>query len=144
MTADDEKLDAFFNNVVGVLRIKSDDYHFPRRACFEGTCRRSGLSLGIQFYRKCNWESLLFRIVDFFNSAPDVTEAWKARVLDVGVNPNDFHDILIGVFIGSARGRTPIHDDYTSATEAQRITRIANVASKVFLGENPYPLEEIP
>lgn len=146
MTADEKTLDSFFDSVVGVLQFgdKSREFHFPRRLCFDGSCQRFGLSIGKYFYRACNWTPLLDLVTEFFDGAPDVTADWKARAQVIGLIPNDLHEILISIFLGSDSGHASIHNDYVSATKAKQITHSANEASKLFLRENPYPLEEIP
>ena len=136
MTADEKKLDRLFDVGVGVLHDKCRDFHYPRRECFDGSCERYGLSIGTYWYRKCNWVPLLDRIVEFFNGAPDVTGAWKAKVREIGLTPNALHDLLLGVFLGSDCERPAITEYYVSATKAKRITLSV---SESFLRENPYP-----
>lgn len=143
MTPEEKKLGAFFENAIRSFGNTFVDFHFPRRSCFDGTCARSGLKTSKAILNQCNWEALHALIEDFFKTAPDVTEDWKAMARRATFCPDELHDILIGVFLGvnCPNYPYPLPEDCVSATKAKRIMRSVTTS---FLRENPYPLEEIP
>ena len=89
----------FFNGVIDALRRKAySHFHWPIAECFTGECNGYGFT-GSTRKRPCYWKDIQNLAFEFFNNAPDVDDHWKLNVSGVELNPDDFHELCVGVFI---------------------------------------------
>ena len=103
MTPTNEQL-AFFNGVIDALRRKPYSYfHWPIAECFTGECNGYGFA-GSTRHRPCYWKDIQNLAFEFFNRAPDVSHLWKLNVKDTALDPDEFHELCIGVFISGEPG----------------------------------------
>ena len=94
MTTTDKKLKPFFEAVVNVVVRKKVNLHHPEDDCFKGEC--------LWCLPQHNWDTFRALVTLFWKDAPEVSEGWKAlaRNCGFGFDPDELHDILLGVFIG--------------------------------------------
>lgn len=105
MSAEEEKLDAFFLAVAKVLGTKIAHFHHPTVECFVGSCKRSGIVQVAPYFQSCNWKGIHRLARDFYRHAPEVDRDWKHLARNNGFEPDYLHDIMLGVFIGSDQGK---------------------------------------
>lgn len=115
-TDDQKEQDAFFNKVVNALHQKHGRYvefHWPSDLCAEGECAQPGLSRTNLATQECNWDGIQILVSDFFRVAPEVPQGWKWNAWKIGLPPDRFHDLLIGIFLGSDTPRVhPIQTEW--------------------------------
>ena len=95
MTVADKNLGTFVNNVVSVMLDKNRGIHAPDSRCFKGTCgqcRTAGT--------RVNWHIVLQLATWFWETGPDIEDGWKRAAQNNRVDPDELHEILLGVFIG--------------------------------------------
>ena len=106
MTNDDQKkLETFFDSVVDALSTKYVEFHWPNTLCFGDSCEDCGLSRTNSSDLECNWKDIRDLVVEFFRDAPDVPQTWGWRTWQIGLDPAEFHDLLLGIFLGSVHPR---------------------------------------
>ena len=93
-----------FVAVVKAVNVKASYFHWPDRPCFNGKCKRSALAptSSMPVPRGCNWKDIRHLARSFWQTAPDVNEHWNRFARNSGLNAEEFHDILLGVFIAGA------------------------------------------
>lgn len=114
MTSEEKEQTRFFHAVVGILRNQIyergqqgrlpkeyGDFHYPLLDCYDGSCNRSGPTPTGLVTRECNWRDVRKLITTFFRTGPDIDDDWKRTARTIGYVPEDFHDLLLGVFMGS-------------------------------------------
>lgn len=124
MNIRDDKLNPFFGAVTRVIisRIvtnKNALFHDPRPACFDGSCIQAGISAADAYTRKCNWNDLLKLSAWFLIHGPEVDEIWKREAWTGRFNPEDLHDIMLGVLVGGDGNKkeTTVNVDYHTASD---------------------------
>lgn len=103
MTVHAGGLEAFYRTVVRVLREKYTWVHWPEYDCFNGLCKGFRLSNTDPPVHPCSWEDVAHLVKRFFRRAPVVDAIWKSDAKDIGLDPDTFHDLMLGVFIGSQK-----------------------------------------
>lgn len=116
MTPDDQKLEAFYDNVVGVVAGKYDYFHWPRNPCLDGSCDEEGVfHVGpIPPSTRCNWKRIFSLAAAFYRHGPDVSRFWKRTARSAGVDPSHFHEILLSIFLGCEGGYTGLRRSYAN------------------------------
>ena len=114
MTTDNQKkLEIFYDSVVDTLSRKHVEFHWPGTLCSGDSCEGTGLSRTNSSTQRCNWNDIQGLVAEFFRGAPDVPQTWKWRTWKIGLAPDAFHDLLIGIFIGSEQPRRrPIRTEW--------------------------------
>ena len=120
MTTDDNKLIRFFDTVIRVLWKKCAYFHWPETECFEGSCSEGTITITHPLGRGCNWKALLELSAWFLKRGPNVDDNWKQIARKVGCNPESFHELLLGVFIGGDGAAHPwyAHPGISTAKDA--------------------------
>ena len=93
MNISDDKLKPFFDAVVNVVVRKKVNLHHPEDECFEDKCSWC--------LPQHSWSIFLALVTLFWKDAPEVSEGRKAlaRNCGFGFDPDELHDILLGVFV---------------------------------------------
>lgn len=119
MTTDDKKLEKFFNAVVGAISGEFVKFHYPESRCFNDSCKTYGVGPFWGPDRICNWKFIFHVAAWFWNHGPDVGEDWKRAAKTCGLKrPDDFHELLLEVFLGIDRG-SPIFHPHSTLTLTQ-------------------------
>ena len=106
MTEDEKrKLMGFFDAVIRVVTShivtkRIGLFHDPSPSCFNGSCIRPGIGFEGAYTRKCNWNDLLELSKWFLKHGPEVDEIWKREARNGRFNPEEIHDIMLGVLVG--------------------------------------------
>lgn len=98
-----EKLRAFFDNVVVALETRNAYFHVPGLPCFEGSCTQTGITPASPFPRSCNWKGVLNLVTRFWEHGPDVNDKWKVDASITGFRAEALHEMLIAIFIGAEK-----------------------------------------
>ena len=100
-----KKLTRFFDAVTRVIMsrvvtTRARVFHDPTSACFNGSCIRPGIGAAGAYTRKCNWNDLLKLSGWFLKHGPEIDEIWKREARTGRFNPEELHDIMLGVLVG--------------------------------------------
>lgn len=102
---DDKKQGEFVNGVVSVILDKNPDFHVPDSFCFKGTCPRCRAPKDV------NWNALIQLTILFWKGAPNVSDSWKRAAVHEKFDPNKYHDIMLGVFVGADHAKPAFYSD---------------------------------
>lgn len=72
-------------------RNKKNRVHWPDEDCFKGKC-------GCR--KKFSWKGFRQLALWFWRHGPEVAEDWKVIARRRGFDPDDIHDLFLGVYIG--------------------------------------------
>ena len=99
----DKKLRAFFDGVVNVIAEQHGVPHWPNDDCFKNECVETGVApLRLMCPMKCNWKYIFDLAEDLFRNGPEVNDGWKRGAGILDFDPDDLHDLMLGVFLGTS------------------------------------------
>lgn len=103
MTIEPTKLATFTSEAVGAVVRVNPSFHSPDRYCFEGECPWCLTNI-----KDGNWIVILNLARAFWNKGPEVDDNWKRCAREVGLDPEGFHELLLGVFVGGGSGAVDV------------------------------------
>ena len=97
MTDNDKPMLAFYDKVVAILSKKS--YNHPKNdMCTAGICSWCKTETSY------NVSGLLPLVAWFLKHGPDISPGWVLTARRDGFNPEELHDVMLGIFIGGDQG----------------------------------------